>query len=123
MTVLKKKSADAQFAALGIPESAWTPAMRLAVKQRWSSLPVDETVDSLRHRLADVTPHAVPEPAELAASDESFADAAAAEKEIARLKRNAAVNAWRERTQLQAALDARGLKFAGMRGRKKEASA
>lgn len=110
MTRESKAAAD-QFAALGIPEADWTDTMRLAVKQRWSNLPVDVKVDDLRTRVAAVKKDPTPTAADL----EAAGFAGDARTEAARLKRNAAVNAWRTRGQLQAALDARELKFAAMR--------
>ena len=99
-----KKPADL-FEEMGIPEADWTEPMRLAVKQKWSGLRVDEKVDVLRKELAAVEAVAVPS---------SVTDP----DEVKRLKRNAAVNAWRTRNQIQAALDARDLKFAALRAKR-----
>lgn len=119
-------SAEAQFRDLDIPVTDWTPAMQLAVKQKWSSLPVDEKVADLRDRLAAVKPATVPSVADLKAQlileGRDVVTDADAEAEHKRLKRNAAVNAWRERNQLQAALDARELRFAAMRAKRKPAT-
>lgn len=116
MTRNSTPAAD-QFAALGIPEADWTDTMRLAVKQRWTNLPVDEKVGVLREQIAAVTKDPTPTADELAAS--GFAGDPV--KEAARLKRNAAVNAWRARGQLQAALDARELRFAAIRAHRNAA--
>lgn len=120
-----KTPAAEQFAALGISESDWTDAMRLAVKQKWSGLPVDAKVGDLRSLLATTkaTPPAVPsvediKKAMILAGDPVVTDAAAT-AEHKRRKRNAAVNAWRERNQIQAALDARDLKLAATRAKRK----
>lgn len=124
MTRQKATPAAEQFAALGLnDQTAWTPAMALAVKQKWANLPIDRKVDDLRSELAAVAVEQTPDAAALAA-DPDFqkqwgpADDAvinAAQAEAHRLKRNAKVNAWRQRNQIQAALDARALKFAAMR--------
>lgn len=110
------KGAAAQFEALGIPEADWTDAMRLAVKQRWSNLPVDVKVDDLRASLAAVTEPAAPTEAELVAA--GFTTEPAQHDELARRKRNAKVQAWRARKQIQAALDARDLRFKAMRAKR-----
>lgn len=120
---MTQKNAAAQFAALGIPETDWTDAMRLAVKQKWSSLPVDAKVADLRARLASVETPAVPTIEALRLEFRAAGRAAdlAAEDAIAehkRLKRNAAVTAWRARNQIQAALDAREAKFAALRAKR-----
>lgn len=110
MSRTKSVSAAEQFAALGLTDaSKWTPAMNLAVKQKWSSLPVDAKVDDLRTRLAAVKTPAVPS---IHALTQQLGTADAAKAEHARLLRNAKVNAWRARNQIQAALDAREMKFA-----------
>lgn len=101
-----------QFA--GIPESDWTDPMRLAIKQRWTKLPMDAKVDELRARLAAVTVAPIDEDALRA----DFPDVEKFEAELKRRKRNAAVNAWRERNQIQAALDARQAKFAALRSKR-----
>ena len=100
-----------QFEQLGIELKDHTRAMQLAVSQRWTNLPVDLPVGELRKRIAAV------KTAPVASVEDVMADRVTAgenpvvradcEAEVARLKRNAAVNAWRERNQLQAALDAR----------------
>ena len=108
------KPAAAQFEALGLTPKDWTPAMQMAVKQKWSNLPVDDKVDDLRQRIADVEPEPTPSPDILMATGFSTKADECAE-EAKRLKRNATVNAWRVRTQLQAALDARELRFAKVR--------
>lgn len=108
----KKTPAAEQFAALRIDPKDFTPAMELAVKQKWSGLPVDEKVGDLRDRLAMVTLPGVPAVEALVADGMDEADAKA---ERARLLRNAKVNAWRTRNQIQAALDARDLRFRAMR--------
>jgi len=120
----KKTPAAELFNACGIAPDDYTAAMRLAVKQRWSGLPIHEKVDVLRARLAavqvaSVDPAAVCE--SLAADTPAAALDAATAAEVKRLKRNASVNAWRERNQLQAALDAREAKFAALRARRKVA--
>lgn len=113
-------AADA-FAALGIAPADFTDAMTLAVKQRWSGLQTDAKVADLRAQLAAVEVAVVPSVdemlAEHAAMGEPIDDVARARAtaEHKRLKRNAAVNAWRERNRLQAALDARDLKFKALR--------
>lgn len=116
----KRITAAQQFTDLGIPESDWTPAMRLAVKQRWSLLPVSEKVDVLRQGIAAVEPDPTPTVDQLATTGHPREEC---EKEARRLKRNAGVNAWRDRGQLQAALDARTLKFAQLRAAKKAPAA
>lgn len=112
------KSAAEQFKAMGIPESDWTDTMQVAVKQRWSSLPVDEKVADLRARLAAVAEPVLPSLEDLTKQYEAAADPHAeqtATDELARLKRNAKVQTWRARKQIQAALDARDLKFKALR--------
>jgi hypothetical protein len=122
MTRTKATPAAEQFAALGLTDqSAWSPAMNLAVKQKWANLPVDRKVDDLRAELAAIAVDEVPTVDMLEGSAmpqhgdarEMTRDEAVAEH--ARLLRNAKVNAWRKRNQIQAALDARALKFAQMR--------
>jgi hypothetical protein len=122
MSKKQSTAAAAQFAQLGIPEADWTSAMSLAVRQKWSSLPVEKPVAELRRELAQVAVPRVPSRGELAAMHPTY-DEAAVVKEEARLKRNAAVHAWRQRNQLQAALDARELRFAAMRAKRKPAGA
>jgi hypothetical protein len=124
----RKTPAAEQFAALGLTdETAWTKAMQLAVKQRWAGLPVDVKVADLRARLAAVETAVVPTVEEMlaehAAMGEPIDDVARAraEAERKRLVRNANVNAWRERNQIQAALDARDLKFSALRAARKTA--
>jgi len=124
----RKTPAAEQFHALGLTdEKAWTPTMLLAVKQRWSGLPVDQKVADLRAALAAVEVAAVPSVDEMVAEAVSLggtdndATRDKATTEHKRLKRNAAVNAWRERNQIQAALDARDLKFRALRSAKKSA--
>lgn len=119
----KKKStaAAAQFTALGIDEADYTDAMRLAVKQRWSNLPVDQKVDDLRAALAAVKEPALPTDDELVAA--GFTTDVAKHDEMARRKRNAKVQAWRARKQIQAALDARDLRFRAMRAKRSTAKA
>lgn len=115
----KKTPAADQFRALGLTdETAWTDTMRLAVKQRWSGLPVDAKVADLRAQLAAIVPDPVPTAAALQAALEAAGEplaeqAAAAEHK--RLKRNVAVDVWRRRGKVQAAIDARDLKFAALR--------
>lgn len=115
----RKTPAAEQFAALGIAETDWTDPMRLAVKQKWSGLPVDQNVSDLRDAIAAVTQAPVADAsevkAELVLAGAQVVSDADVATEVKRRKRNAAVNAWRERNQLQAALDARELKFAKMR--------
>ena len=111
------KPAAEQFDALGLTPKDWTPSMQMAVKQKWSNLEVDAKVDDLRQRIADVEPVPTPTPEILMASGFS-ADLDECTEEAKRLKRNATVNAWRTRTQLQAALDARELRFAKTRATK-----
>lgn len=124
----RRTPAAEQFAALGIPETDWTDAMRLAVKQKWSGLPVDAKVADLRTQLDELTarPLEVPTVADIKATmilaGAAVVTDAAAETEHKRLKRNAAVNHWRERNQIQAALDARDLKFAALRAKRKPAA-
>lgn len=108
------KPAAAQFDALGLTPTDWTPAMQMAVKQKWANLEVDAKVDDLRARIADVEPDPTPTADILMASGFSTDEDECA-AEARRLKRNATVNAWRERTQLQAALDARELRYAKVR--------
>ncbi len=106
------KPAD-QFRALGLTdETEWTPGMRLAVKQKWSGLPIDAKVDDLRAQLAAVQVEPVPAVDDLT---KLIGDRDMAVAEHARLTRNAKVNAWRERGRLRAALEARELKFARLR--------
>lgn len=120
----KKTPAREQFLALGLTdESAWTPAMVLAVKQKWSGLPLDVKVADLRAQLAALEAEELPSVTELvtsmAAAGETGADLPErAAAELKRRKRNAAVNLWRSRNQLQAALDARDLKFAALRAKR-----
>ena len=111
----KRTPAAQQFTDLGIPEADWTPAMQLAVKQRWSGLPVTSTVAELRAELAKVEAVATPTAERLVEDGMAQAEA---EAEAKRLKRNAAVNAWRTKTQVQAALDGRDLRFKRMRAGK-----
>lgn len=111
----KSQPAGEQFAALGIDPADYTPAMTLAIKQRWSNLPVDKKVDELRAELAAVQTPAV---TSVDALIQELGTRELAEAEHRRLKRNAAVNAWRVRNQLRAALDARDLKFAAMRAKR-----
>lgn len=127
-TRTRKTPAAEQFRALGLTdEKAWTDAMQLAVKQRWGGLPVDKKVADLRAALEAVTLAPIPSVDEMVAEavslggtdDEATRTKATAEHK--RLKRNAAVNAWRERNQIQAALDARDLRFAAMRAARKSA--
>lgn len=120
-TTKKSSGAAAQFAAMGIPESDWTDAMHLAVKQRWSNLPVDVKVDDLRASLADVKEPALPTVAELVAA--GFDTEPQQKDEMARRKRNAKVQAWRARKQIQAALDARDLRFKAMRAKRSTTAA
>lgn len=112
MTRNSVKAADA-FAALGIAPADWTDTMRLAVKQNWTNLPVDKKVDDLRAEIAAIKPEPVP-PAEVLLA-QGFGTEDECRAEVNRLKRNASVNAWRARGQLQAALDAREAKFARVR--------
>lgn len=122
MTRVRRTPAAEQFKALGIPEADWTPAMTLAVKQNWSGLPVDEKVADLRNRLAAVETVATPSTEEIVANNlaaTGIGDRDAAEVEAKRLARNAGVTAWRSRKQLQAALDARDLKFKALRASRK----
>jgi hypothetical protein len=115
MSRSKVTPAAEQFAALGLNDpAAWSPAMHLAVKQRWGNLPVDRKVDDLRAELAAVEVEATPDAATVLSLGLA-PDQTAAEVEAHRRKRNAKVNAWRARNQIQAALDARALKFAQMR--------
>jgi hypothetical protein len=115
---MSKTSARDAFASLGLTdESAWTKAMNLAVTQKWTDLPTGEKVDDLRAARAAVKEAEVPEAAVLVATG-VCADLEAAGVERKRLVRNAKVNAWRERNKLQAALDARDLKFAAMRAKR-----
>lgn len=126
----KATPAAEQFAVLGVSKSDYTDAMKLAIRQKWTNLPVDVPVAELRTRLAAVTPAPVPSLEEvtvaIAAAHpdlpvEDVADKARTEQ--ARLKRNAAVHAWRQRNQLQAALDARDHKFKVLRAKAAEAKA
>lgn len=119
----RRTPAADQFKALGIPETDWTDAMQLAVKQKWSGLPVDDKVADLRAALEALTQPEVPTVEQikgelvLAGNPVVTDDMATAEHK--RRKRNAAVNHWRARNQIQAALDAREAKFAMMRGKRK----
>ena len=109
------KSAEQQFADLGLTARDYTPAMVLAIKQHWSNLQIDAKVDDLRAAIKAVTTE------ETATADILIAKGMPedeARSEAARLRRNAGVQAWRQRNQLQAALDAREAKFAKMRGGK-----
>jgi hypothetical protein len=120
----KATPAAEQFIAHGLTdESAYTPAMQLAIKQKWTGLPIDSPVATLRDAIAKIKPKPVPSVtdvmADLAAQGVSPVSGEAAAAEVKRLKRNAAVQAWRERNQLQAALDARELKFAALRAKRK----
>lgn len=109
------KPAAEQFADLGLTnQKHWTPAMQLAVKQKWSNLPIGDKVDDLRNAIADIVTDPTPSVEMLLATGFSK-DEGACRVEAARLKRNATVNAWRRRNQLQAALDAREMKYAAMR--------
>jgi hypothetical protein len=105
----KSTPAAEQFRAMGLEPSEWTEPMKIAVKQRWSNLPVDAKVDELRAQIAAVAPAPVPTVEVLQA--QGFGTEDECRTEVARLKRNASVNAWRSRNQFQAALDARELKF------------
>lgn len=104
-----------QFHQMGLTPADYTPAMEIAVKQKWGDLPVDDKVADLRDRIDAVTTEPTPTAIEL---EHAGLDAEAAATEAKRLKRNAKVQAWRERNHLQAALDARELKFARMRAAK-----
>jgi hypothetical protein len=118
---MSKTSALDAFASLGLTDqTVFTKAMALAVKQRWTDLPTDRKVDELRADLAVLEADGPAEVASVLALEGigSGLDHAEAEKEHARLKRNAAVNHWRARNQIQAALDARDLKFAAMRAKR-----
>lgn len=106
----KKTPAAEQFAALNIDPADYTPAMALAVKQKWSGLPIDKKVGELRDALAAVESPDVPTVDDLAAQG---ADDPEAERK--RLVRNAKVHVWRQRNQIQAALDARDIRFKAMR--------
>lgn len=106
----KSTPAAEQFSAMGLEPADWTDTMRIAVKQRWTNLPVDAKVDDLRTQIAAVTPAPAPTVEVLLA--QGFGTEDECRTEVARLKRNASVNAWRTRNQLQAALDARELKYA-----------
>lgn len=115
----RKQQITAELAAL--PEGA-TPAMQLAVKQRWNvKALLTLTVKQLEAQLAAVTVAATPTATEIAGLERngkamSDSDAAPirerATAEAARLLANAKVNAWRERGKLQAALDTRKLAYA-----------
>lgn len=122
----RRTPAAEQFAALGIAEDDYTDAMRLAVKQKWSGLPVDDKVADLRAALEALESPAVPDVAQIKAdlvlAGNTVVSDEMATAEHKRLKRNAAVNHWRSRNQIQAALDARELKFAAMRGKRSSAS-
>ena len=109
------KTAEQQFTELGLTVRDYTPAMKLAIKQRWSNLEVDAKVDDLRARVAAVKVEETPSAEILQAQG---MDPEEARAEAARLRRNAGVQAWRARNQLQAALDAREAKFAKMRGKR-----
>lgn len=123
----KKTPAADQFAALGIPRDDWTDAMKLAVTQKWGDLPVTEKVADLRTSLAAVTTADVGTVADVKAqlllSGATIVTEADAVAEHKRLKRNAAVQAWRKRNQIQAALDARELKFAQLRAKRGKTAA
>lgn len=126
----KQTPAADQFAGLGITPDQYTPAMQVAVKQKWSALRVDEKVADLRAAHAAVLLPPVPTVEEMLAEHAVVTgqpvtddDRTRAEAEVVRLRRNAAVNAWRERTKLQAALDARDLKFAALRAKRGTAGA
>ena len=115
MARTKATPAAEQFAALGFADPLdWTPAMALAVKQKWTNLPVDRKVDVLRADLAAVMVSVTATAHDLVVAGFST-DADACATEASRLVRNAKVNAWRVRNQIQAALDARALKFAILR--------
>lgn len=119
----RRTPAAEQFAALGIPEDDYTDAMRLAVKQKWTGLPVDAKVADLRDQLAALKPTEVETPAQiktrLILAGAPVVTDAEVDVEHKRLKRNAAVNDWRARNQIQAALDARDAKFAALRAKRK----
>lgn len=122
----KTKAAD-QFAALGLNPSDWTPTMALAVKQRWTDLPIETKVGDLREQLAALVPAPVPPVGDVKAAMILERRATVADDEAAaehrRLKRNAAVNHWRARNQIKAALEARDAKFAKMRARRGQTAA
>lgn len=122
----RKTPAAEQFAALGIAEDDYTDAMQLAVKQKWSGLPVEDKVADLRAALEALEAPTVPDVAQIKAdlvlAGNTVVSDEMATAEHKRLKRNAAVNAWRTRNQIQAALDARELKFAAMRNKRASAS-
>lgn len=120
----RKTPAAEQFTALGIDPDAYTKAMKIAVKQGWGDLPVTTKVGDLRAQLAAVEPAKVPTANELLAEaalagGNGIATRESAEADHARLAANAKVNAWRARMKLQAALDARGLKFEALQSMKK----
>lgn len=109
-----RPAAADQFAKLGLTPADWTPAMGVAVKQKWTGLDVDAKVADLRERIeAQVRPTLDTIRAQHPGVDDD---------EATRLLRNAKVNAWRVRTRLQAALDARELRFAKMRAAKASAA-
>lgn len=122
----KATPAAEQFTALGINPADYTPAMQLAVKQKWGNLRVNEKVDVLRRDLAAVVTEPAPPVESIEATARAMGEAdptAYAVAEHKRLKRNHAVAAWRARNQIQAALDARDLKFKAMRAKRGSKSA
>lgn len=119
---MPKTPAAAQFAALGIAEEDYTDAMRTAVTQRWAGLPVEKKIGDLRAELAAIeTPTITLDDVPRGTGDPAVVEAAAAE-ELKRLRRNAAVNTWRAKTKLQAAIDARDVKFAALRAKRRTTS-
>jgi hypothetical protein len=117
----KQISARQQFDKMGIDPADYTKPMQIAIKQRWTLLPVECKVGDLRNMLAAVTPAPTPSAVELAAENlarDGIEDRDGAEREAKRLAANARVNAWRERGRIQAALDARDLKYAALRAKK-----
>lgn len=109
-----RPAAADQFAALGLDPEEWTPAMKVAVSQKWTGLETDAKVSELQQRLDD---HVRPTMDDVLKDHPGVDDA-----EAARLLRNRKVDSWRVRTRLQAALDARRLRFTKMRAARSKGS-
>lgn len=119
MSETKSRTAAAVVEELKAAGAEITPALEVAVKQKWT-LP-EGTMAELKAQLDAVQmPNDLPT-AEALYEANFHADKEACKTEAARLVRNAKTNDWRNRTRLQAAIDARTLKFA-VRGAKGKAA-
>lgn len=116
MTDTKARTAQVVVDELKAAGAEITPALEVAVKQKWT-LP-EGTMAELKAALAAVQmPTDLPSAEALYAAN-FHADKEACQAEAVRLVRNAKTNDWRQRTRLQAAIDARTAKFANVRAGK-----